>query len=399
MLKGKRIVIGITGSIAAYKIPILVRLLIKEGAEVRVVMTRSAVDFVTPLTLSTVSKNPVSIEFSHPETGEWVNHVELGLWADLFLIAPLSANTLAKMSHGLCDNLLMAVYLSAKCKVIVAPAMDLDMWKHPSTAANLEKIKSFGVSVIMPAHGELASGLFGDGRMEEPDSIFTNIKTFFDNSLPLKNKKVLVSAGPTHEPIDAVRFIGNRSSGKMGFALAEEFASQGADVTLISGPTHLQLKEQSIKRINVENANEMYSQCMKHFHDQDIVVMSAAVADYTPDTPSTSKIKKENNTLAVTLKPTTDILAEMGKVKKQSQVLVGFALETDNELGNAEKKITQKNLDMIILNSLNDKGAGFGHDTNKITILDNDLNQNSYDLKSKELVARDIVNFISKKFY
>lgn len=396
MLNGKRIVIGITGSIAAYKIPLLVRLLIKEGADVRVVMTSSSIDFVTPLTLSTVSKNPVSIEFSHPETGEWVNHVELGLWADLLIIAPLSANTLAKMSHGFCDNLLMGVYLSAKCKVMAVPAMDLDMWKHPSTTANLERIKQFGVSVIMPAHGELASGLIGEGRMEEPENIFQQVRIFFESNLPFKNKKILVTAGPTYEKVDAVRYIGNRSSGKMGFAIASEFANQGAEVTLISGPTHL-LSDASIHRVNVESADQMHSACMKYFLNQDVVVMSAAVADYTPDKHVETKIKKENNTLQVSLKPTIDILAEMGKIKKQGQLLAGFALETDNEHENAQKKIINKNLDLIILNSLNDKGAGFSHDTNKITILDKDFKQYSYDLKPKELVAKDIVNFIFKK--
>ena len=397
MLKGKKIVLGITGSIAAYKTPLLVRLLVKEGAEVRVVMTKDAAGFATPLTLSTVSKHPVNIEFSNSKTGQWVNHVAMGMWADLLLIAPLSANTMAKMAHGFCDNLLMAVYLSAKCPVMVAPAMDLDMWKHQTTLTNLRTIQSAGVNVISPVHGELSSGLTGEGRMEEPENIFSDIKNFFEKNLPLRNKKVLVTAGPTYEKIDAVRFIGNRSSGKMGFALAEEFAAQGAEVTLITGPAHLKQRSSAIHRVSVESADEMHKKCFDIFDTMDIVVMTAAVADYSLQNPSGQKMKKENNALQISLTPTKDILASMGIRKKKNQFLAGFALETDNESENAKTKIKKKNLDMIVLNSLRDEGAGFGHDTNKITIIDSNFEESPYELMSKEANAKIIVQFIIKK--
>ena len=397
MLKGKKIIVGITGSIAAYKTPWLVRLLVKEGAEVRVILSRDAAGFVTPLTLSTVSKNPVHTEFSNPDTGEWVNHVALGLWADLVVIAPVTAQTLAKMAHGFSDNLLMAVYLSARCPVLVAPAMDLDMWKHPATLANMELIQARGVKVQWPAQGELASGLSGEGRMEEPETIFKSIRDFFDRDLPLKNKKVLVTAGPTYEKIDAVRFIGNRSSGKMGFALADEFAAQGAEVTLIAGPVHLDRRNSSIHRIDVESAEEMFVQCLQVFESMDIVVMCAAVADYTALNPSGKKLKKENKAFEISLTPTRDILAAMGSSKKPHQYLAGFALETDNEEGNAKAKLTKKNLDLIVLNSLNDEGAGFGYGTNKITIIDKDGTETPYDLMSKEATAKNIVHYILRK--
>jgi len=397
MWRGRKILVGVTGSIAAYKIPLLVRFLVKEGAEVRVLMTNDAAGFVTPLTLSTVSKNPVHSEFSNPATGEWVNHVELGLWADLLVIAPVTANTLAKMAHGFCDNLLMAAYLSARCPVMVAPAMDLDMWKHATTVSNIETLISRGVAIVKPAHGELASGLTGEGRMEEPELIFRAIQHFFDANLPLKNKKVLVSAGPTFEKIDAVRYIGNRSTGKMGFALADAFAAQGADVTLVSGPVHVQTQNSSIRRIDVESAGEMYEQCLRIYETTDIAVMSAAVADYTASQPSDRKIKKENKAFEISLTPTRDILATMGSLKKENQFLAGFALETDNEADNARAKLKKKNLDLIVLNSLNDEGAGFGHDTNKITLIDSAGKETPYELMSKEATAKNIVQYILGK--
>jgi phosphopantothenoylcysteine decarboxylase/phosphopantothenate--cysteine ligase len=396
-LRGKKIILGVTGSIAAYKTPLLVRLLVKAGAEVRVVMTKDATSFVTPLTLSTVSKNPVYRDFSNAKTGEWVNHVAMGLWADLIVLAPLSANTLAKMAHGFCDNLLMAIFLSARCPVLVAPAMDLDMWKHSATMENLAKTKKSGVMVLAPAHGELASGLTGEGRMEEPENIFHSINEFFEKNLPLKNKRVLVTAGPTYEKIDAVRFIGNRSSGKMGFAIAEEFAALGADVTLVSGPSEQVVKSSSVQRINVESAASMHDACFNVFNRMDIVVMCAAVADYTVSEPSFAKMKKKEDQISLSLVPTRDILAEMGKSKGKNQFLAGFALETDHELENARLKIKKKNLDLIVLNSLRDTGAGFGHDTNKITLIDNKLKESPFDLSSKEIAAKNIVRYIVDK--
>jgi phosphopantothenoylcysteine decarboxylase / phosphopantothenate---cysteine ligase len=392
MLSGKRILLGVSGSIAAYKSAILVRLLIKSGAEVKVIMTASAHDFITPLTLSTLSKNPVLTHFTKEE-GQWNNHVELGLWADAFVIAPASANTLAKMANGICDNLLMASYLSARCPIYFAPAMDLDMLQHPSTKQNIEKLTSWGNHLIHPTHGELASGLVGTGRMAEPEEILTSLDKFFSNG-PLKGKKALVTAGPTHEAIDPVRFISNHSTGKMGFAIAEQLAQQGASVTLITGPTYLSKELKGVHVIPVSSAEEMYEASVANFKDADISVLSAAVADYKPAQKADQKIKKKDETLTLELVKTKDIAAELGKLKTNGQLIVGFALETENEQAHAEKKLTSKNFDLIVLNSLNDKGAGFGHDTNKITIIDSNKKSKEFNLKSKKEVARDIVTTI-----
>ncbi len=397
MLKGKKILLGITGSIAAYKSAMLIRLLIKQGAEVKVIMTKSATDFITPLTLATLSKNPVLIDFQKNENGEWNNHVELGLWADAFIIAPASANTIAKMANGNCDNLLLACYLSARCKVYFAPAMDLDMYKHPSTLDNLKRLKSFASIIINPGNGELASGLFGEGRMAEPEEIVNCIEKDFSKNLPLSKKKVLITAGPTYEAIDPVRFIGNHSSGKMGFALAEEFAKQGAEVILICGPNNLITQSSSIRRIDIVSAEELYKQSISVFKNVDIAVLSAAVADFKPATVAKNKIKKSNESKNIDLIPTIDTLASLGKLKKKNQLLIGFALETNNELENAKSKIKNKNLDMIVLNSMNDKGAGFKGDTNKISIIDKNNKINRFELKSKLEVAKDIVSKIIEK--
>jgi phosphopantothenoylcysteine decarboxylase/phosphopantothenate--cysteine ligase len=397
MLSGKRILLGVSGSIAAYKSAILVRLLIKSGAEIKVVMTASAHDFITPLTLSTLSKNPVLTHFTK-EQGEWNNHVELGLWADAFVIAPTSANTLAKMVNGICDNLLLAAYLSARCPVFFAPAMDLDMLQHPSTKQNIEKLVSWGNYLIHPTHGELASGLVGTGRMAEPEEILASLEEFF-NEKPLKGKKALVTAGPTHEAIDPVRFISNHSTGKMGFAIAEQLAEQGAAVTLITGPTYLSKDLKGIKVVSVNSADEMYDASIASFKDADISVLSAAVADYKPIQKADQKIKKKDDTLTLELVKTKDIAAELGKQKTNGQLIVGFALETENEKSHAEKKLTSKNFDLIVLNSLNDKGAGFGHDTNKITIIDSNKKSQEFNLKSKKEVARDIVTMIIKHLH
>jgi phosphopantothenoylcysteine decarboxylase / phosphopantothenate---cysteine ligase len=392
MLSGKRILLGVSGSIAAYKSAILVRLLIKSGVEVKVIMTASAHDFITPLTLSTLSKNPVLTHFTKEE-GQWNNHVELGLWADAFVIAPASANTLAKMANGICDNLLMASYLSGRCPIFFAPAMDLDMLQHPSTKQNIEKLTSWGNHLIHPTHGELASGLVGTGRMAEPEEILTSLDKFFSNG-PLKGKKALVTAGPTHEAIDPVRFISNHSTGKMGFAIAEQLAQQGASVTLITGPTYLSKELKGVHVIPVSSADEMYEASVANFQDADISVLSAAVADYKPSQKADQKIKKKDETLTLELVKTKDIAAELGKLKTNGQLIVGFALETENEKAHAEKKLTSKNFDLIVLNSLNDKGAGFGHDTNKITIIDSNKKSKEFNLKSKKEVARDIVTTI-----
>ena len=393
-MKGKKILVGVTGSIAAYKSAFLIRLLVKEGCEVKVVMTDSAKDFVAPLTFSVLSKNPVASAFANRETGEWTNHVELGLWADAMVIAPATANTMAAMASGICDNLLLAVYLSARCPVFIAPAMDLDMWKHPSTISNLEKLKSFGNQIITPAFGELASGLTGEGRMEEPENILVMLRNFFSQGLPLAGKKVLVTAGPTYENIDPVRFIGNRSSGKMGFAIADELAKQGAEVVLISGPSSQRIDVNSVHRIDVESAKEMYDACLLHAGSMDLIIMAAAVADYRPSSASQQKIKKQNNSLNVSLTPTDDILLELGKRKTNGQVIIGFALETSNELENAKEKLRKKNLDFVVLNSLNDKGAGFNYDTNRIRMIDSAMNIKEFALKSKSDVAKDIVQVI-----
>ncbi|MBB5396204.1 bifunctional phosphopantothenoylcysteine decarboxylase/phosphopantothenate--cysteine ligase CoaBC [Mucilaginibacter sp. AK015] len=390
MLEDKKIILGVCGSIAAYKSATLVRLLVKAGAQVQVIMTPDATNFITPLTLSTLSKRPVYSDYFKPETGEWNNHVELGLWADAMIMAPASANTMAKMATGLVDNLLTAVYLSAKCPVYFAPAMDLDMWKHESTQHNITALQSFENILIPPGTGELASGLHGEGRMAEPEEIIAFLTNDIKEKLPLFNQKVLVTAGPTYEAIDPVRFIGNHSSGKMGFALADELASLGADVTLIAGPTAQASKYKSIKRINVTSAADMLQQCLEHFPAANACVMCAAVADYTPAAVSAQKIKKHDDGLSIELKKTTDILKTLGGQKHAGQILVGFALETQNEEQYAIEKLQKKNLDLIVLNSLNDAGAGFKNDTNKVTLIDRKLQKTTFGLKNKAEVARDI---------
>lgn len=399
VLSGKKIILGVSGGIAAYKTAHLVRLFIKAGAQVRVVMTPASKDFVTPLTLSTLSKNPVLSEFysEEEENDLWNNHVELGLWADLILIAPATANTLSKMANGNCDNLLIATYLSAKCPVYFAPAMDLDMYKHPSTLDSFSKLKMFGNIMIPAESGELASGLSGEGRMAEPENIISFIEADILSKLPLKGKKVLVTAGPTYEAIDPVRFIGNHSSGKMGFDIANELAKNGAEVTLVSGPTHLNTKNSSINLIRVSSAQDMYDACHQYFDEVDVAIAAAAVADYRPKNVASQKIKKSDATFVIELEKTKDILASLGE-KKKNQFLIGFALETENEIEHAKLKIQKKNLDLIVLNSLNDKGAGFGHATNKVTFIDKIGNLEPMDLKSKEEVALDIVNKIIQHF-
>jgi phosphopantothenoylcysteine decarboxylase / phosphopantothenate---cysteine ligase len=392
MLQDKNIILGICGSVAAYKSALLVRLLVNEGANVQVVMTPDATSFITPLTLSTLSKKPVLIDYFAPENGEWNNHVELGLWADLVIIAPASANTIAKMANGLCDNLLTAVYLSAKCEVYFAPAMDLDMWKHAATQTNISRLQSFGNILIPPGSGELASGLHGEGRMAEPEEIVVFLSSGLKKKLPLADRKILVTAGPTYEPIDPVRFIGNHSSGKMGFAIADRLALLGARVTLVTGPTAQISRQSSVKRVDVISAGEMLEACLLYFKVSVACIMSAAVADYAPAKVSLRKIKKTDAGLNLELKKTADILSTLGAQKKDGQILAGFALETDDEEKNAIKKLQMKNLDFIVLNSLNDAGAGFKGDTNKITIIDKNLQKTVYPLKSKEEVAADICN-------
>lgn len=392
MLKDKKIVLGVSGSIAAYKSALLIRHLIKAGAEVKVVMTPSASDFITPLTLSTLSKRPVYKEFIKNDQGEWNNHVELGLWADLLLIAPASANTLAKMANGLCDNLLTAIYLSARSPVMVAPAMDLDMFQHLSTQRNIKQLRQDGVKIIDVESGELASGLSGPGRMAEPEAIIKELEGFFLNDFT--GKKVLITAGPTQESIDPVRFISNHSSGKMGYSIAEEFALRGAKVTLISGPVSQNIQHRNIDVVDVKSAQEMNEKAEKNYQDADIAILSAAVADYAPSSPSDQKIKKKDQTLDIKLSKTPDIAQNLGNQKKRNQVNIGFALETHEEEANAMKKLKKKNFDLIVLNSLNDKGAGFGHDTNKISIVDKHNNVTHFELKSKREVARDVVNAI-----
>ncbi len=397
MLRGKNILLGVTGSIAAYKAAVLIRLLVKKGASIKVIMTPSATEFIGPLTLSTLSKGPVLIDFYEKNSGEWTSHVELGLWADAFIIAPATANTIAKFANGLCDNLLTAVYLSARCPVFIAPAMDLDMYRHPTTQGNIKMLKSHGNRFIDTEYGELASGLTGEGRMAKPEYLAEVLDSFFEEDLPLKNKKALVTAGPTYEAIDPVRFIGNHSSGKMGYAIAEELASRGAEVVLVSGPTNQTLKDSSIQLIHVTTAQEMYEKTANFFEDSDIAVLAAAVADYKPTQTSDQKIKKEKDNLTIKLTKTVDIAEALGKRKREEQLVVGFALETDNELDNARKKLEKKNFDLIILNSMKDPGAGFGYDTNKITIIDRSGATKSFDLKAKREVARDIVDEITVK--
>ena len=398
MLKGKKVVVAVTGSIAAYKSALIVRQLIKSGAEVKVVMTASSHDFITPLTLSTLSKNPVYSEFtSSKESGTWNNHVELGLWADIVLVAPATANSLSKMASGESDNFLMAVYLSAKCPVYIAPAMDLDMYKHPSTKENIEKLVSFGNIIIYPGSGELASGLEGEGRLAEPEEIIEFITQDLRAKQPLFGKKILVTAGPTHEALDPVRYLGNRSTGKMGFSLAKKASELGAEVTLISGPVSLATPNPSIERINVISAHEMFEAVTAQYEHQHIVIMAAAVADYTPASFSQSKMKKKDGELSIELKRTQDILAHLGQHKK-NQILVGFALETNNERENAQGKLERKNLDFIVLNSLNDEGAGFAGESNKVSILSKNNKSIDFELKSKEDVSVDILNYLIQHY-
>ena len=394
ILSGKKVLLGISGGIAAYKTPNLVRCLIKKGADVKVVMTDSAKDFVTPLSLSTVSKNPVHSSFkSDDENGVWNNHVELGLWADFMLICPATANTMFKMANGNCDNLLLGVYLSCKSETFFAPAMDLDMYKHQSTKESINKLISFGNILIPPAHGELASGLSGEGRLPEPHEIVDFIEKHYSKNLPLVGKKVLISAGPTIEELDPVRFISNHSSGKMGYSLAEKALSLGAEVKLISGPTNQSISSKNIKIVHIKTGKELHEAILNDYNNSDIVIMAAAVSDYKPIEFSEKKIKKDNNELNIKFEKTTDILFELGQNKK-NQILVGFALENNNELSHAKNKLEKKNLDLIVLNSLNDEGAGFGYDTNKITVVDCSGNVTPYKLKKKNEVADDVFKHI-----
>lgn len=394
MLRGKHIIIGVTGSIAAYKAATLVRLLVKEGAEVKVVMTELAKQFITPLTLATLSKHPVMVEFYNPENGDWHSHVDMGLWADLYLIAPATANTIGKMAHGIADNLLLTTYLSAKCPVMLAPAMDLDMYRHPATQQNLNILRSRGNIIVEPEEGELASGLVGKGRMAEPEEMIGFVRDYFAAGGELAGKKVLLTAGPTYEKIDPVRFIGNYSTGKMGFALAEEFADRGAEVILVAGPVSLKTSHSAIQRIDVESASQMYEKVMEHFAGCDVVVSCAAVADFSPVQQVGQKLKRGKENLTLELLPTPDIAAALGEKKQSGQFLVGFALETNDETCNALQKLHKKNLDLIILNSLRDANACFGYDTNKVTMIDREEKQYHYELKSKQAVARDIVDRI-----
>jgi len=395
MLQGKKIILGVTGSIAAYKSAQIIRLLVKEGAEVKVIMTALSKEFITPLTLATLAKNAVLVDFFDPTSGAWNSHVDLGIWADAFIIAPATANTIGKMASGIADNLLLTTYLSAKCPVFVAPAMDLDMFAHPAMTRNLNTLTSIGNYVIEPSFGELASGLEGKGRMEEPENIVRYLDDFF-TAKPLSGKKILITAGPTYEKIDPVRFVGNYSTGKMGYALAEVCAKQGADVCLISGPVQLKTVHPNIERINVESANDMYVAVMDRFYGMDGAILCAAVADFTPVEEAQSKLKREKENLILELKPTQDIAASVGNMKTDSQFLVGFALETNNEEANAIGKIASKNLDFIVLNSLNDKEAGFGYDTNKISIIHRSGSKHEFELKSKNDVAEDIVAEIKR---
>lgn len=395
MLSGKNILLGITGGIAAYKTTFLVRLLIKAGANVKIILTESASSFVSPLTLATLSKNPVLSSFVKEESDsvDWNNHVELGIWADLMLIAPATSNTLSKMANGICDNLLLATYLSAKCPVFYAPAMDLDMFKHPATKTSFEKLNSFGNIIIPATSGELASGLYGEGRMAEPEDIVNFIKNYLSEGLPLSGKKVLITAGPTYEAIDPVRFIGNHSSGLMGFELAKAAANKGAEVVLVSGPSHLNIEHDKVKLIRVVSADQMYEATHEHYDDVTIAICAAAVADYRPKDVSDQKIKKTSNDLSIAFVKNKDILLSLG-IKKKNQFLVGFALETENEVKNALGKLEKKNLDAIVLNSLNDVGAGFGQATNKITFIDKNSSIKTFELKTKAAVANDILSEI-----
>ncbi|MFV5684290.1 bifunctional phosphopantothenoylcysteine decarboxylase/phosphopantothenate--cysteine ligase CoaBC [Flavobacterium sp. GB2R13] len=400
VLNGKKILLGISGGIAAYKTASLVRLFIKAGAHVQVIMTPASKDFITPLTLSTLSKNPVFSSFYNQddENEKWNNHVELALWADLMVIAPATANTLSKMANGTCDNLLIAAYLSAKCPVYYVPAMDLDMYKHPSTVANFFSLTEFGDTIIPAESGELASGLSGEGRMAEPEHIAAFIEADLESRLPLKGKKILITAGPTYEAIDPVRFIGNHSSGKMGFDIASSAANLGASVVLVTGPTHCKATNPLIKVIPVVSAQEMYDACHQYYAAVDVAIAAAAVADYKPKNLALQKIKKNADDFTIELEKTKDILASFGESKK-NQFLIGFALETENEIENAKLKIQKKNLDLIVLNSLQDEGAGFGKTTNKITFIDKFFTIEAMELKSKEAVADDILNKVIAHFY
>lgn len=395
VLSGKKIVLGISGGIAAYKTATLVRLFIKAGAEVQVIMTPASKDFVTPLTLSTLSKNPVHSSFFNEDddTAQWNNHVEIGLWADLMLVAPATANTLSKMATGNSDNLLIATYLSAKCPVYFAPAMDLDMYKHESSLNSFKTLQQFGNIMIPAENGELASGLSGEGRMAEPENIIAFIEADLESKMPLKGKKILITAGPTYESIDPVRFISNHSSGKMGFDIANHAADLGAEVILVSGPTHLKVKNSRIKLVPVVSAQQMYEACHSYFDGVDVAIAAAAVADYRPKVVADQKIKKVSADFTIELEKTKDILASLGEIKK-TQFLIGFALETENEIEHARQKIQKKNLDLIVLNSLKDEGAGFGKLTNKVTFIDKNFNIEPMALKSKEAVASDILNKI-----
>lgn len=395
-LNNKKIILGVTGSIAAYKAATLVRLLVKEGADVKVVMTNAAKQFITPLTMATLSKHPVQVEFFNPENGDWNSHVKLGLWADLMLIAPASANTIGKMACGIADNLLLTTYLSARCPVAVAPAMDLDMYAHVAQQQNLALLRLRGVHVVEPPFGELASGLQGQGRMEEPEEIVRFVQMLLEKKACLSGKHFVVTAGPTYENIDAVRFIGNSSSGKMGYAIAEELACRGARVTLISGPVHMAVRRPGITLCKVASAKEMYEAAVRFFPDSDGAIMAAAVADFTPESCVEGKLKRGKDALSITLTPTKDIAAHLGSIKKENQTLVGFALEVANEHANALKKLREKNLDIIVLNSLNDPNAGFNFDTNKVCIIDKTGKEASYALKSKVEVAKDIVDTLSE---
>lgn len=396
-MKGKKIIVGITGGIAAYKVATVVREMKRRGAEVRVVMTPMAKQFITPLTMATLSQNPIAVDFFDPENGAWNSHVSLGLWADAYLIAPATANTLGKMAHGIADNLLLTTYLSAKCPVFVAPSMDLDMYAHEATQTNLSLLKQRGVEVIDAEEGFLASGLSGKGRMAEPEQIVDAMDAYFSSRESLKGKKVLITAGPTYEKIDPVRFIGNYSSGKMGYAIAEECAKRGAEVILVSGPVKLNPQHPNINRVSVESAQEMFEASVQAFKDADMAILSAAVADYTPEVKSDSKIKREKTgAMQLNLLPTKDIAAHLGSIKKNGQLLIGFALETDNEMGNANDKCKRKNFDFIVLNSLRDKNAGFQFDTNKITIIDKFGKSVPYDLKPKTEVAKDILDYAAQ---
>ena len=391
MLKGKKIVLGITGSIAAYKACYIIRGLIKKGAEVQVVITPSGKEFITPITLSALTSKPVISEFFAQRDGTWNSHVDLGLWADAMLIAPATASTLGKMAHGIADNMLITTYLSMKAPVFIAPAMDLDMFAHPSTHRNMDVLRSYGNQIIEPTSGELASHLVGKGRMEEPDQIIEYLEAYFETLNDLKDKKILITAGPTYEPIDPVRFIGNYSSGKMGYALAEECARRGAVVTLISGPVNLELTSNSIQKVDVKTASEMYQASIEMFPTMDAAILCAAVADFTPEQTFDKKVKREGNQLSIELKPTQDIAASLGKMKKPNQKLVGFALETNDEVTHAKGKLKRKNLDFIVLNSLRDSGAGFQVDTNKVSLIDEDAVVD-LPLKSKTAVAIDIID-------